>query len=430
MRSSADMSLCQTRLSRADEFALEPRQAILIYDAGIEWCMSDHANPFRPGPGLQPPYLAGRDGDLARFSQMLQHVRDGQVCNLVVHGPCNMGKTALLKEFTRICIDKKFLSTMLRFSSKHSDPAEFTRALQHALDGAMAHYYKTKKTGDLQDANPRIRPQQNHAMEAGWEFDHDPACRVPLEDQISSYLESRWEIMRENDCNGIVLFFDDFHTVDDVESNRWYMLTDFIGAVNKIQSNECRYSLVLCGLPSLVSHIMDARPYAERMFDMMSVSYLDRKDAKTAISGPLEGTAWHFSDDLVLEIVRDTGSCPYLVQFFCRGIISRVSKGHVALGDYIRIRDQLTGDLVHDFERRIGELSAAQRRVLYHAGALADPDLEFSSLKKSLDMSKGSLSNHLRRLEEKGLIYKSTRGVYRLAMPMLGKYMRLDTKSE
>ena len=40
--------------------------------------MPSHANPFRPGSGLQPPYLAGRDGELARFSQMLQQVREGQ----------------------------------------------------------------------------------------------------------------------------------------------------------------------------------------------------------------------------------------------------------------------------------------------------------------------------------------------------------------
>lgn len=127
----------------------------------------------------------------------------------------------------------------------------------------------------------------------------------------------------------------------------------------------------------------------------------------------------------------DTDDCPYFIQFFCREIISRVAKEHITVDDYAEIRDQIIEDLGCDFfDRLIESLSATQRRVLYSAVSLPDSDLEFSAIQKPLDMDNGSLSNQLRRLEEKGLIRRSWRGVYRLAMPLLGKYMRLRMRSE
>ena len=395
--------------------------------------MPNHANPFRPGSGLPPPYLAGRDGELARFSQMLQQMQDGQVRNLMVQGLRGVGKTVLLKEFVRICTDNKFLPVArFQFSNKYSDPAEFTRALQYDLDGAMGSFSNVEKTRQRpQDAARQVRPQKIDIMGAGRPSGHDPASRIPLGNQIADYLEKGWKAVQEGGYNGIALLFDEFHTVGDVRPNNWYILTDFIGAVNEIQSNGCRYSLVLCGLPALMPNVRAARPYAERMFRVMNVSNLDKKDARAAILKPLEDTAWSFSDDLVSAIVRDTDGYPYFIQLFCSEIISRADKERITLDDYENIKDRMIGDLGRDFfDQRIEPLGAAQRRVLYSAASLPDANLEFFSIQKSLDMDKGSLSNHLRRLEEEGLIYKSKRGIYRLAMPLLGKYLRLRMQSE
>ena len=177
-------------------------------------------------------------------------------------------------------------------------------------------------------------------------------------------------------------------------------------------------------------NVKSARSYAERMFRVMDVSNLDEKNARAAISRPLENTAWKFSDDLTSAIVQDTDGYPYFIQLFCREIISWVGKEYVTLDDYEKLKDRLILDLGRDFfDQRIRLLSAAQRRVLYSAASLPELDLEFSSIQKSLDVDKGSLYNQLRRLEEKGLVCKPERGIYRLVMPLLGKYLRLSGQS-
>ena len=79
------------------EFAQEPNSLNFHIGCGHRPNMSNHANPFRPGSGLQPPYLAGRDEELTRFPQMLQEIQEGQVRNLMVQGLRGVGKTVLLR---------------------------------------------------------------------------------------------------------------------------------------------------------------------------------------------------------------------------------------------------------------------------------------------------------------------------------------------
>jgi len=58
-------------------------------------------NPYRPGVGTRPPYLAGRDEQLQRFYRILEDYPEKRN-NLRMTGLRGVGKTVLLKEFERI----------------------------------------------------------------------------------------------------------------------------------------------------------------------------------------------------------------------------------------------------------------------------------------------------------------------------------------
>ncbi|HYM84077.1 MAG TPA: hypothetical protein VEY67_08005, partial [Candidatus Dormibacteraeota bacterium] len=55
------------------------------------------ANPFRPGNGVAPPYLAGRDGLLDSFESFLAEAP--LHANWTLTGLRGTGKTVLLSEF-------------------------------------------------------------------------------------------------------------------------------------------------------------------------------------------------------------------------------------------------------------------------------------------------------------------------------------------
>jgi len=55
------------------------------------------ANPFRPGAGHTPPYLAGRKGQSEEFRRLLK--QDVILENMVLTGLRGVGKTVLLDTF-------------------------------------------------------------------------------------------------------------------------------------------------------------------------------------------------------------------------------------------------------------------------------------------------------------------------------------------
>ena len=57
-------------------------------------------NPYKPGVGTRPPFLAGRDEQLHRFRRILEDYPEKRN-NLRITGLRGVGKTVLLKEFER-----------------------------------------------------------------------------------------------------------------------------------------------------------------------------------------------------------------------------------------------------------------------------------------------------------------------------------------
>ena len=392
--------------------------------------MRDYSNPFNPGSGLDPPYLAGRDRELDGFTRMLHRVRAGKVENMLVHGLRGVGKTVLLNRFSQICADEGFLPIVRRqYSSKYSDPGVFIRALQYDLDRALGLLSKTSK------AKKRIKNVAEYMRPASIEIpgvlSYQPAYGVeanaPMEDQIYNYLSRVWKTIENSNLHGAILMMDEFHAVCDIKARGQYVLTDFVGALNTLQIDGYGYSLVLCGLPILVSNIKSARSYSERMFGSVRVSNLGENAAREAILKPAREARLIFSGELVSAILRDTDRYPYFIQFFCSELVYRADKKHINLDDYSAARDSIIEKLGHDFfAPRLEHLSSTQRDVLYAMASIRKKDVDLASIITAARIDKGSVYNHLKRLEGKGMVFRSQRGIYNFTLPLFMEYL-LDT---
>jgi hypothetical protein len=107
-------------------------------------------NPYRPGVGVRPLYLAGRDPSLRRFSAMLRAAPEQQA-SMRVTGLRGVGKTVLLGAFAE------------RAEEANWEPAEFEFQPSHntgeALQGAM--------TGLLDRAQGRLSRYERLRAAAG-----------------------------------------------------------------------------------------------------------------------------------------------------------------------------------------------------------------------------------------------------------------------
>ena len=252
---------------------------------------------------------------------------------------------------------------------------------------------------------------------------HDPNDALPMEIKLVSYLSDVWELLESGGFCGVVFLFDEFHTVkDDRECDA---LGSFIGAINELQIRKYRYSVVLCGLPPMLSNVQNARSYSERMFGTsIELSNLDDGDAAMAISKPLGGTSWTFSIALISAILKDSCGYPYFIQFISKHIIDLMDKQDITVDDYMDIRDSIIKKLGNSFfARRMMSLSVRQRQVLYAMASMQDDCMNFTAICEKAGISKATIQTHLWRLEKKGMVHRKEHGTYQFSMPLLREYL-------
>src|ERR1700728_1465460 len=74
--------------------------------------MQRRENPYTPGAGRKPPYLAGRDSDLEDFSALIEALSDGQAeRSFIYSGLRGVGKTVLLMEFDLLASESGWATT-------------------------------------------------------------------------------------------------------------------------------------------------------------------------------------------------------------------------------------------------------------------------------------------------------------------------------
>src|SRR5258708_40276243 len=86
-------------------------------------------NPFRPGAGHMPPYLAGRHAETEEFRRLLE--QDTVLKNLILTGLRGLGKTVLLETFKPMAMSEGWLwaGTDLSESTSISEENMATRLL-------------------------------------------------------------------------------------------------------------------------------------------------------------------------------------------------------------------------------------------------------------------------------------------------------------
>ena len=78
-------------------------------------------NPFKPGRGATPPYLAGRENEQNRLREILADMADGDspAADIVMYGPRGMGKTVLLNWFANEVEDADALEDIVEDSQHY-----------------------------------------------------------------------------------------------------------------------------------------------------------------------------------------------------------------------------------------------------------------------------------------------------------------------
>lgn len=391
-------------------------------------------NPFRPGAGHPPPYLAGRDDEQNEFARLLdQHP---VLTNLVLTGLRGVGKTVLLETMKPIALRAGWmwtgtdLSESVAISEDHL-AVRVLADLAPLVANVVVDERETQRIGFSPTAEKTPVRLGFHLMKSI--YDHTPGLAA---DKLKAVLRLVWASLQPTKVRGIVLAYDEAQNLDDQAADRQYPLSLLLDVFQSIQKQDLPIVLVLAGLPTLFPKLVVARTFAERMFRVMTLERLSEAETRDAIQKPIGqlDSAVVFSEPAVQAIVAQSGGYPFFVQFLCREMFDSYlqQQGQGPVDPQATI-EQAVHKLDSDFfAGRWNRVTDRQRELLAVIAQLPGCDDEFvvqdivakakASLPKPFSTSR--VSQLLAKLVESGLVYKNRHGRYSFAIPMLGAFVR------
>lgn len=401
--------------------------------------MIELRNPFRPGAGHQPPYLAGRQAEKEEFSRLLE--QDIVTENMVLTGPRGVGKTVLLESLKSLATAEQWIwvGADLDESSSITDDNIATR-----LCADLALFTSSVVVSVDRNQPPGFTAQESQIPQTlTYEklieiYNTTPGLAL---DKIKAVIEIYWNfIKKDNNPRGIVFAYDEAQNLSDRAEKEQYPLSLLLDTFQSIQRKGLPMLLVLTGLPTLFPKLVEARTFSERMFRSVFLQSLSDEDSREAILKPIEGSdTVKLSGDSVDTVVSMSGGYPYFIQFICREVydafIRRLDKGENSSVPISEISNKLYTDF---FAGRWAKTTDRQRELLSVIATLERCDQEFT-VQEIVEMSKKGpgrpfSSSHtnqiLSALGAQGLVFKNRHGKYSFALPLLGDYIRKQGPGE
>ena len=251
-----------------------------------------HSNPFTPGFGAIPPYLAGRADEQDVFRNNLADLSAGKSppAATVLYGPRGMGKTVLLRWFENEVETGRVKDDSLRLvwitPHKLKSQLDLWNSLLPPPSWFKKHFIKKIKAS--------IKVEEVTAS-AGLEMGKS----------VDQEFENT--LIKKNKKRPLILLLDEAHKMD---PNLCYQLLNVYQEV----SAKMPFMLVLAGTPGLQNFLSKVgATFVERSRNI-GLGRLDEQSAADAISKPFKEQGIQITEDALSIIVEDSQCYPYFLQ--------------------------------------------------------------------------------------------------------------------
>jgi len=253
---------------------------------------------FRPGNGVQPPTLAGREEPLAVMEGFLNDLREATPPprDLVLYAPRGNGKTCLLEKYRRDAVTQGIDALDLR-PGQVGTPEKLARQLLFKDDKALWKLLKKGAPASLRLGLPTVAEAEWRAL--------SPAEKAQLcADHLVPLLVAR--------CIAapLLVAVDEAHTLDPEVGGTLLNISE------QMRKQGLPFLLILAGTPNLERRLdrMDASFWSRAK--KLGIGRLDEAATKTALASPLAGKGVTFEPPALAEVVEESQSYPYFIQLW------------------------------------------------------------------------------------------------------------------
>lgn len=381
-------------------------------------------NPYRPGAGTTPAYLAGRDAVLHDAQAVLENIRFGFPARSVIYyGLRGVGKTVLLNRIAERADD-------MDVPTEYMEIAERERSFQDAI---VLHVYKLMSKLSTMDKLEGYAKKAMGILKAfsvkytdassGVEIAFDPVRGIAdtgnLSNDMTELFLALGKLAQKKE-QGVALFVDEIQYVEDRDFEA------LIEALHRV--NQKGYPLVIfaAGLPKIVRLAGEIKSYAERLFQFIAIDSLSKEDARLALERPAAKLHVTYDEASVEKVLTVTEGYPYFIQEYGKWIWE--NREHA---------DVITTDIVerayHAFESAMDEAffkarhDRATPRELDFMTAMVrcgEMPCNMKDVARKLGASAQKVGPLRAQLIHKGFIYAPQRGTVAFTVPQFDKYLR------
>lgn len=380
-------------------------------------------NPYRPGAGENPAYLAGRDKIIENGTKILTTISYGYPARSeIFYGLRGVGKTVLLNRLMDIGTGLGVVSESIEIETHN---VSFQSELALKVYKIMAQMslarhlesYMVRALGILKAFSLKY---SNEGFSA--EIAVDPVQGIANTGNIANDISELFLALgavAKRQKKGVAIFIDEMQIMRTADMEALFV------AIHRV--NQKGYPVVMfgAGLPKVLKLAGKAKSYAERLFLFSEIGSLDRAAAALALTKPAEELGVSYDDDAVDEVLRITEGYPYFLQEYGSNIWE-TDHGQVITLATVK-------SAYPEFEHRIDEsffrirYEKATHRELEFMLAMAEIGTHPCSIRQVADamhVKVQSISVLRAQLIHKGFIYALSRGEIDFTVPQFGAYLK------
>jgi hypothetical protein len=387
-------------------------------------------SPYRPGNGIDPPYLGDREEQIEAVRAFLKNPRHPR--NVLITGLRGVGKTVLLNHMQAEAEAAGWIVVDREFSDADAEPLAFANALLTDVNRALRRLSLSarlrEKAGQLlQTAIDSVGALAVSYGEFKVSLDTKRLREAPrrLDDDLRDALMRICELCQKSEHKGLVLRYDEFHVIR--EHSGAPTLSALLSATSAVQQHSLPMMLMLCGLPPVVDNLARSKSYSERMFATQELGNLRPPEDRAALVDPAVRNGRRYADEVVDAVMEDSGGYPFFIQVYGDALWTGSQGEALAMTDFRRLRPRILATLDAGFFRARYVRASPNERSLMRNIAVHGESATIEQLQQTSGRKNNEIQPMLSALIQKGLVYRPERARVAFTAPMFGAFLLRTT---
>lgn len=359
-------------------------------------------NPYRPGAGLMPTYLAGRNDDIENVEQMFEALRMNiPTQSIIFSGLRGVGKTVLINKLQKIAEDKdifckhieveerndfisQIASCSQAFLRKVSTKEKFKHLIQKPLDAIKAlviSFDPNDKTFSLSMQEKELYLSNNLTQS--------------LTDVLTTIGETAYKTETP------ICFF-----IDEIQYMKQNEIGSLIAALHR--TNQLGYPVMIvgAGLPKIYKMLSESKSYSERLFIYKEVGSLTYEQTCRAVVEPVKKFNVEYTNEAMQRVYEITKGYPFFIQQMCQVVYKNTDEHLIDVADVDNNIDEFYKLLdVGFFKVRYERCAESDKKFVFAMVKCGELPCTISNVAKNLKKNVNSISTTRAQLINKGIIY-------------------------